>query len=107
MADLVQFIVTTLNAAPFSKGLTLVSFDKKNPTELLQILQEVVEEISSDQKVNLRDETPEITAQRLFDFLWILKYKSPISDAYVIIMYVVKILLAQYLKADWDKVIKM
>ncbi len=83
MADLVQFIVTTLNAAPFSKGLTLVSFDKKSPTELLQMLQDVVEEVSPEQKANLREEAPEFTAQRLFDFFWMLKYKSPISDAYV------------------------
>jgi intraflagellar transport protein 81 len=76
----VQFIVTTLNQSPFNKGLTLVTFDKKTAGELAQILQDVVEEITIDQKVNLREETPEMTAQRIFDFLWVLKYKSSVSD---------------------------
>lgn len=79
MADTEQFIVNALNQQPFEKGLTLVSFDKKSSGELLSILQEVIEEISELQRVNLRDELPEDTAQRIFDFLWILKYKSPVD----------------------------
>ena len=81
----VQFIVTTLNQNPFLKGLTLVSFDKKGPNDLLQLLQDVIEEVSTDQKVSLREETPEMTAQRIFDFLWVLKYKSPVADPYVFV----------------------
>ena len=80
MSEHVQFIVNVLNQEPFAKNLTLVSFDKKTPLELLQVLQDVFEEISPDQKVDLRDETHEVTSQRMFDFLWILKYKSPIGD---------------------------
>lgn len=80
-AEIVQLIVTKLNQEPFKKGLTLVSFDKKSPLELLQILQDVLAEISPEQKVDLRDEPPEFTAQRIFDFLWILKYKIPVADS--------------------------
>ena len=82
MADVVQVIVGKLNQDPFNKGLTLVSFDKKSPIDLIQILQDVIEEVSEDQRINLsRDELPEQTAQRMFDFLWVLKYKSPVNDA--------------------------
>lgn len=80
MADQVQFIVNALNQSPFNKSLTLVSFDKKSPQELVQLLQDVLEEISPDQKADLRNETPDFTAQRVFDFLWVLKYKSPVGD---------------------------
>lgn len=95
MAEQVQVIVNQLNEEPFRKGLTLVSFDKKSPLDLVQLLQEVIEEVYSEfllfpshgclqvsvyQKVDLRAETPEETAQRMFDFLWILKYKSNIAD---------------------------
>jgi hypothetical protein len=71
-----QAIVSYLNAEPFNKGLTLVAFDKKIGIELVQVLQDVIQEISPDQRVILRDETPEITGQRFFDFLWALKYKG-------------------------------
>lgn len=81
MAELTQFIVTALNQEPFKKGLTLVAFDKKEGLELIQLLQDVIEEISPLQKVNLRDELPEDTAQRMFDFLWAIKYKPQGTDA--------------------------
>ena len=83
MSDTVQFIVNALNQQPFSKGLTLVSFDKKSGPELIQILQDVIQEISEDQRISLRDETPDFTAQRMFDFLWMIKYKAPVGDPYV------------------------
>jgi hypothetical protein len=80
MTDLVQTIVAGLNSTPFNKGLTLVTFDKKTPAELLQLLQDVIQEVNADQRVILRDETPEVTGQRMFDFLWVLKYKSTVAD---------------------------
>ena len=83
MGEVVQSIVSALNQEPFKKGLTLVTFTKKGPAELLQILQDVIEEISTDQKVNLKEEPPEETTQRIFDFLWVLKYKPPV-DPYVL-----------------------
>lgn len=77
MGEELKFIVQALNGEPFGKDLTLVTFDGKSPKQLLQILQDVCEEISEDQATDLRDEDPEDTARRLFDFLWILKYKPP------------------------------
>jgi hypothetical protein len=73
----VQFIVNALNQEPFNKGLTMVSFSKKSPLELMSIMQHVFEEISPDQRIDLREESPEMTAQRFFDVLWALKYKFP------------------------------
>jgi hypothetical protein len=40
-------------------------------------------EITTDHNVDIRDEPIEDTVQRMSDFLWILKYKPPVSDPYV------------------------
>jgi hypothetical protein len=80
MAEQVQFIVSSLNQAPFKKGLSLVSFDKKSTFELLQLVQDVIEEISPEQKSPIPFETSEDLAQHIFDFLWILKYKAAVQE---------------------------
>ncbi|PRP83233.1 intraflagellar transport protein [Planoprotostelium fungivorum] len=83
MSETVQFIVNALNNEPFKKSLTLVSFDKKAGLELVALVQAVMEEISTSQKVNIRQESPDVTAQRMVDFLWLLKYKSPVGDPFI------------------------
>jgi intraflagellar transport protein 81 len=76
-------IVQGLNVSPFNKGLSIVTLERKTPGDLLLLLQEILQEIDISQKIDIRDEPPEFTAQRMFDFLWILKYKAPI-DPYVL-----------------------
>ena len=75
----IHSIVNALNQEPFNKGLTLLSFDNKTPEELIQTLQDVLEETTTDQKVDLRTEAPDVTALRMFDFLWSIKYKPPVD----------------------------
>jgi len=79
----IQYIVDSLNQSPFEKELTLVAFDELSPQELLQALNDIFGEISTDNNVDLRDESIEETVQRMGDFLWIIKYKPHVSDPYI------------------------
>mmetsp|Transcript_45252 Transcript_45252/g.74986 ORF Transcript_45252/g.74986 Transcript_45252/m.74986 type:complete len:691 (-) Transcript_45252:135-2207(-) len=72
----IQFIVDRLNEPPFNMQLSLVSFDEKSPFELLEIVNSIMANLSDDHKIDLRDETPEGTANRMMDFFRILNYKQ-------------------------------
>jgi len=71
------FIVDRLNEPPFQMNLTMVAFDEKSPFELLEVVNEVMAQLSSQHRVDLRDETPEATATRMLDFLRVLNYRLP------------------------------
>lgn len=71
----IQFIVDRLNEPPFSMQLTMVAFDEKSPFELLEIVNELMANLSEQHRTDLRDETPEATATRMLDFLRVLNYK--------------------------------
>jgi hypothetical protein len=73
----IQFIVERLNQPPFSKGLSLVTFDEKSAFELLSILNDVLSALDERHAVDLRDEQQEMTAARIMEFLQIVKYKFP------------------------------
>lgn len=79
MSQQLRFIVDTLNQPPFSRHYNLVTFDSLDSFNLLQVLNDVLSEISPDHKVDLRSEPPDQTAIRLFSLLRVLKYK-PKSD---------------------------
>lgn len=82
MAQEVQFIVEKLKGEPFNKtGLSLVTFDEKVGVELVQLLSDVFAEMDERHRVDLRDEPPETTADRLFGFLRIIKYNVPAEEA--------------------------
>ena len=72
-----QFIVDRLNEPPFQMSLTMVAFDEKSPFELLESVNEVMAHLSTQHRVDLRDETPDATATRMLDFLRVLNYKLP------------------------------
>ena len=72
----IQFIVERLNEAPFNMQLTMVAFDEKSPFELLEIVNELMAQLSSVHRTDLRDETPEATANRMLEFLRVLNYKT-------------------------------
>jgi len=57
----------------------MVSFDALDSYNLLQVLNDILSEISSDHNVDLRQEQPEQTAVRIFGFLRVLKY-NPKDD---------------------------
>jgi len=71
------FIVDRLNDQPFQMNLTMVAFDEKSPFELLEAVNEVMANLSSQHRIDLRDETPDATASRMIDFLRVLNYKLP------------------------------
>lgn len=79
MSQQLRFIVDTLNQPPFSRRYNLVTFDSLDPFNLLQVLNDVLSEISPDHKMDLREEPPDQTAIRIFSLLRVLKYK-PKSD---------------------------
>ncbi|XP_029639051.1 intraflagellar transport protein 81 homolog [Octopus sinensis] len=77
MRDQLKFIVQGLNKEPFNKNFNLISFDSLEPLSLLQILTDVLAEIDSKHKLDIRQETPDQTALRIMNTLKILKYTPP------------------------------
>ena len=75
-----QFIVDRLNEPPFHMNLTMVAFDEKSPFELLEVVNEVLANLSTQHRCDLRDETPEATAKRMLDFMRVLNYKIPLEE---------------------------
>ena len=71
-----QFIVERLNEPPFNMRLTLVAFDEKSPFELLEIVNAIMAQLSTEHQIDLRDETPDATANRMTEFLRILNFKQ-------------------------------
>lgn len=79
MSQQIRFIIEKLNEPPFNKRYNLVSFDALESFNLLQLLNDVLAEISPEHKIDLRQEQPEQTAVRILTLLRVLKYK-PKSD---------------------------
>lgn len=75
MSEQLRYIVEQLNAPPFSRNYNLVSFDSLESLALLQVLSDVLGEISPEHRIDLREEPPDQTAMRMFSLLRILKYK--------------------------------
>jgi len=74
-----QFIVDRLNEPPFNMRLTLVAFDEKSPFELLEIVNAIMAQLSTEHQIDLRDETPDSTANRMTDFLKVLNFKQQLD----------------------------
>merc|ERR1712038_2244898 len=77
MSDQLKYIVAELQKAPYSKNFNLITFDSLSGEQLLQVLNDVLAEIDSKHKMDIREEEPEKTALRLLGMLRILKYKPP------------------------------
>ena len=75
MSQQLRYVVDTLNLPPFSKQFNLVTFDSLDSFNLLQVLNDVLAEINSEHKIDLREEPPEQTAVRIFSLLRVLRYK--------------------------------
>ena len=80
MSSQLRYIVERLNTPPFSRRYNLVSFDSLGPPALLQVLNDVLAEISPDHRVDLREEPPDQTALRMFSLLRILKYRPEADE---------------------------
>jgi len=79
MSSEIAVIVERLNDVPFQMGLSLASFDEKSPFELLEIVNMVMGFLSEQHKVDLRDETPERTINRMMEFLRQLNFKPGVD----------------------------
>ncbi|KAK3094389.1 hypothetical protein FSP39_001105 [Pinctada imbricata] len=80
MSEQLKYIVQELNKEPFSKSYNLISFDSLEPLQLLQVLTDVLSIIDPKQNVDIREETPDQTAVRIFGTLRVLKYRPPSDD---------------------------
>ena len=74
MSQQLRFIVDKLNTPPFSNKFNMVTFDALDTPSLHQVLNDVLAEISSEHRIDLRQEQFEQTAVRIFSFLKVLKY---------------------------------
>uniref|UniRef100_A0A0B7B4J9 Intraflagellar transport protein 81 homolog n=2 Tax=Arion vulgaris TaxID=1028688 RepID=A0A0B7B4J9_9EUPU len=77
MSEQMKFIVQELHKNPFNKSYNLISFDSLEPIQLLQVLNDVLAIIDPKQKIDIREESPDQTAVRIFQILRVLKYKPP------------------------------
>ena len=81
MNEQLKYLVECLNRPPFSKKFTLFSFDSLEPGVLLQVVNDVLSEISPDDKMDLREEAPDQTAYRMLSLLHVLKYKPEVEPS--------------------------
>lgn len=75
MSSQIRAIVDLLNAPPFSKNLSLVSFDEKQPHELILLLNEIMGQIDASQKVDMTREDPTMAQNRIIMFLHAIAYR--------------------------------
>ncbi|CAH8872973.1 unnamed protein product [Trichobilharzia szidati] len=80
MSETLRFITQKLNSEPFNRNFNLISFDSLEPVHLLQLVSDVMAEIDSKHKVDIREESIDQTAIRLFEAMRLFRYKLP-SDA--------------------------
>jgi len=60
--------------------MTLVSFDELNKQEMLELLNKVMTHLDEKNNVNLRNEKPEDTEDRIIQFLKVLDYPGKLED---------------------------
>ena len=77
--EMVKFIIQSLNKPPFNYNYNVINFDSLTPIELLQVLSDVLQQISDQPKLDIRLEDSEQTMARIFNLLHILRYK-PLAD---------------------------
>ena len=75
ISDQLRYIVEKLNREPYNKRLSVIMFDQLDSFSLLQVLNDVLAQVSPEHNVDLREEPPEQMAIRILTFLRVLKYK--------------------------------
>ncbi|XP_069105336.1 intraflagellar transport protein 81 homolog isoform X1 [Argopecten irradians] len=77
MSEQLKYIVQELAKEPFNKKYNLISFDSLESIQLLQVLNDVLAVIDPKQQIDIREESSDQTAIRIFHMLRVLKYKPP------------------------------
>ncbi|CAI2735355.1 unnamed protein product [Schistosoma spindalis] len=77
MSELIRLIIQKLNDEPFNRSFNLISFDSLEPVRLLQVLNDVLSEIDSKHKIDIREEPPDKMAVRMFEAFRVFRYKLP------------------------------
>lgn len=80
MSETIKYITEKLTSAPFNRNFNFITFDGLEPSLLLQIVSDVLGELDSKHKVDIREEAPEQTTMRMLEVLRMLRYKVP-TDA--------------------------
>lgn len=76
-------IIGWLNRKPFEYNFTLVSFDELNPTESLELVNNVFAKLDKKHDVKIKDEGAEKTLERFVEFLRILDYPGKFDEEIV------------------------
>ncbi|CAL8097387.1 unnamed protein product [Calicophoron daubneyi] len=77
MSETIRFITQKLNSEPFNKNLNLISFDSLDSLQLIQLVNDVIAQIDPKQKIDIREESGDQTAIRIFESLRVFRYKCP------------------------------
>ncbi|KAF5399607.1 Intraflagellar transport protein 81 [Paragonimus heterotremus] len=77
MSETMRFITQQLNEEPFNKNLNLISFDSLESPQLIQLISDVIAEIDPKRKVDIREESVDQTAIRIYEALRVYRYKCP------------------------------
>ncbi|KAF6779143.1 Intraflagellar transport protein 81 [Paragonimus kellicotti] len=75
MSETMRFITQQLNEEPFNKNLNLISFDSLESPQLIQLISDVIAVI--DPKLDIREESVDQTAIRIYEALRVYRYKCP------------------------------
>uniref|UniRef100_A0A0N5CI09 Intraflagellar transport protein 81 homolog n=1 Tax=Strongyloides papillosus TaxID=174720 RepID=A0A0N5CI09_STREA len=73
----IRTLVNYLNNPPFSKNLNLITLDSLRNDKLLQLLSDVLQWITNNNFVDIRSESAEETALRIFNILRLIRFKAP------------------------------
>ncbi|CAJ0560384.1 unnamed protein product, partial [Mesorhabditis spiculigera] len=76
-AEALKLIIDSLNQEPFNLNTTLIAFDNFSDNRLLQVLSDVICWITGNDNIDVRDESPDATALRLFNSLKLLRFRPP------------------------------
>ncbi|KAF8564592.1 Intraflagellar transport [Paragonimus westermani] len=77
MSETLRFITQQLNAEPFNKNLNLISLDSLESLQLIQLLSDVMAVIDPTQKIDIREESVDQTAIRIYEALRVYRYNCP------------------------------
>ncbi|CAH8589489.1 unnamed protein product [Dicrocoelium dendriticum] len=80
MGEVLRNIVQQLNSQPFNKNINIISLDALESVQLVQLVNDVLTEIDPRHQIDIREESADQTAIRIYETLRVYRYKFP-TDA--------------------------